>query len=158
MQRFSLPEIFLVWVVGIGTGSILLKQRIASLARLIPLPCLVMYGIIATPLILLEEALTIEVPYFWGVLPRLAAFYILFLPLYIIQRFTKCSYITASLLFGIGGWINEFLLVGRIHLWTGLVLWLMSLFCFLIYAVLALLPSYYLQEILRRNGAGSQRA
>ena len=145
MVRLTLLQVFLIWVAGFGTVSILARRKVATLASEVRLPCVVKYYIIATPIILLEESLTLEVPYFWGIIPILAAFYVLFLPLYVIQRVTRCSFVFASLLFGAMGCFNEFILVGRIRSLDGPVLLIMCPLCFLIYAVMAIMPSYYLQ-------------
>lgn len=145
MARLTLLQVFLIWVVGFGGVSILARRKAVALINRIRLPRLAKYYIIATPVILLEEALTIEAPYFWGILPVLAAFYVMFLLLYLIQRYSICSFWMAALLFGALGCFNEFVLVGRMHQLDGWVLFVMFTLCFLIYAVMAILPSYYLQ-------------
>jgi hypothetical protein len=102
------------------------------------------------------NALTIETPYFWNVVPMVLAFYVMLLPLYLIQRYTRCSFVLASALFGAWGCFNEFILVGRIHEMGGVVLLIMCSLCFLIYAVIAILPTYYVQasaETRSRNHA-----
>jgi hypothetical protein len=150
MARLTLSQVFLIWVAGFGTVSLMARQRLADLVEGLRLPRMIKYYAIATPIILMEEALTMEVPYFRGILPMLAAFYIMFLPLYFIQRVTGCSFVLASLLFGALGCFNEFILVGRIHQLSGGVLLVMGPLCFLIYSVMAILPSYFLQAALRR--------
>ena len=79
----------------------------------------------------------------------LVVFQIMFLPLYFIQRVTRCSFVLASLLFGAWGCFNEFILAGRIHQLSGAILLLMVSLCFLIYSVMAILPSYYLGAALK---------
>ncbi len=154
MVRLTLLQIFLLWVVGFGGLSLWVRRWIAIFADrvLLWLPPAIKYYIVATPVILLEEALTIEVPNFWGVLPIVLAFYIMFLPVYLFQRYTECSFWLASSLFGVLGCYNEFILVGRIHQMDGLVLFIMCTLCFLIHVVMALLPSYYLQFSIKRSG------
>ena len=155
MRRLTLLEFFLVWVAGFGGLSILVRRRVAAWAGRWRLPRPVIYYALATPIVLAEEALTIEVPYFWGIVPMLAAFYILFLPLYLIQRYTRCSWILASLLFGAWGTFNEFILVGRIRQVDSLpVLAILGGLCFLLYAVMALVPTYYLQASLPSRPGG----
>ncbi len=149
MVRFTLTQVFLLWVLGFGTLAWFTRKHVAALARRTHLPRVVNYYLVLTPVILLEEALTIEVPYFWGILPMLLAFYILFLPLYLVQRYSRCSFVLASLLAGAMGCANEFLVVGRVHQvdrWQ--VLLILNALCFLIYAVMALWPTYYLQSAL----------
>jgi hypothetical protein len=149
MARLSLLQVFLIWVAGFGTLSLALRRRVADLVDGLRLPRIIKYLAIATPIILMEEALTIEVPYFWGILPMLVVFQIMFLPLYFIQRVTRCSFVLASLLFGAWGCFNEFILAGRIHQMSGAILLLMVSLCFLIYSVMAILPSYYLGAALK---------
>ncbi len=140
--------IFLVWVLGFGTFSIVFRKTIAKYVIHFNLPVFLKYYLILTPIILLEEALTIEVPYFWGIIPMIVVFYIFFLLLYLIQRSTRCSYLVLSIICGCLGWVNEFLIVGRIYRVDGLALVLLSVLCWLIYAVMAILPSAYLQREL----------
>jgi hypothetical protein len=56
------------------------------------------------------------------------------------------------------GWVNEFIIVGRIHQAQGLTLAILGVLCWLIYAVLALLPCLVLEEALRaRRAKGTSR-
>lgn len=151
MIKLTLLQVFLIWVVGFGAVSLLVRRGVADLVDELRLPRLFKYYAIATPIILMEEALTIEVPYFWGILPMLVVFYIMFLPLYLVQWGTRCSSVLASLLFGAWGCFNEFILVGRVNQLNGAVLVVMVALCFLIYSVMAILPTYYLQAALRRE-------
>ncbi len=137
--------VFLVWILGFGVFSIAFRKMIARYIAYLNIPVFLKYYLILTPIILLEEALTIEVPYFWGILPMIVVFYIFFLLLYLFQRITRCSWLVLSILCGSLGWVNEFLIVGRIHQVNGLALVILSILCWLIYAVMAILPSAYLQ-------------
>lgn len=150
MAKLTLSQVFVIWVAGFGTVSLMARHRLTDLVEGVRLPRMIKYYAIATPIILMEEALTMEVPYFWGILPMLAVFYLMFLPLYLIQRVTRCSFVLASLLFGALGCFNEFIFAGRIHELNGGVLLVMGPLCFLIYGVMAILPSYFLQTALRR--------
>ncbi len=154
MVKFTLLQVFVIWVAGFGTVSFMARRPVAKWVDRLYLPHVIKYYIIATPVILLEEALTIEVPYFWGIIPMLAAFYVWFLPLYLIQRVTRCSYVLASLLFGSMGCFNEFVLVGRARNMDGSVFLIMCPLCFLIYAVMAILPSYFSQATARSESRG----
>jgi hypothetical protein len=152
MIRFTLTQVFLFWVLGFGAFALLTRRRAAAIARRTRLPRILAYYLLVTPAILVEEAFTIEVPYFWGILPMIAVFYILFLPLYLVQRFSRCCFILASLLFGAMGVFNEFIVVGRIWAleaapWPVLVI--LCALCFLIYAVMAIWPTYHLQEAMK---------
>jgi hypothetical protein len=161
MVRFTLAEVFVYWVLGFGAFSLCTRKAVARVARKTRLPRIVSYYLILTPVILIEEALTIEVPYFWGILPMVAVFYIMFLPLYLVQRYGRCSFMLVSLLFGAWGVFNEFILVGRIYALGDLprpVLLVLCVLCFLIYAVMAVWPSYYLQTSLKEPPPHTQLA
>lgn len=160
MIRFTLAEVFVYWVLGFGGLSLLTRKAVARLARKTRLPRIVNYYLILTPVILIEEALTIEVPYFWGILPMVAVFYIMFLPLYLVQRYGRRSFLLVSLFFGAWGVFNEFIVVGRIYALEAMprpVLLILCALCFLIYAVMALWPSYYLQASLEETRRACQR-
>lgn len=149
----SLLTIFTLWVLGFGSLSHIAKFAIEQRVNALKIPIILRYYLVLTPIVLLEEALTIEVPYFWGVLPILFAFYLLFLVVYLFQRYLLKSYISAIILAGALGWINEFIIVGRVHkIQNALILGVISLICFSIYAVMAIIPSYILQEHLKRLG------
>jgi len=155
MIRFTLMQVFLFWVLGCGALALVMRRCAAAIARRTRLPRILAYYLLVTPAILVEEAFTIEVPYFWGILPMIAVFYVLFLPLYLVQRFSRCSFILASLLFGAMGVFNEFIVVGRIYALAGrgwLLPVILCTLCFLIYAVMAIWPAYYLQEAIRKEG------
>ena len=151
MNRLSLSQVCAIWVLGFGLLSLVAMKRIATWLNRVRLPIVVKYYLLVIPIVLLEEVLTIEVPYFWGVLPILLAFCLFFLILYLFQRVTRCHWIVASGVFGLLGWVNEFLLVGRISQMDVVTLIVMSGLCVFIYAVMAILPSYYLQWALRER-------
>ncbi|MBI5723084.1 MAG: hypothetical protein HZA50_03920 [Planctomycetes bacterium] len=150
--------VFVVWVLGFGTFSIVSRKVVATTVARFHAPKIVNYYLILTPIILLEEALNIEVPYFWGIIPIIFSFYICtFLPIYIFQRLTRSSWLVTSAVCGFLGWINEFLLGGRIHhVNNGLVLAVLGILCWLIYAVMAILPSAYLQWELNHGFKNSK--
>ena len=75
-------------------------------------------------------------------------FCLFFFVLHLLQRVTRCHWIVASGVFGVVGWANEFLIVGRIMQMGGILLVVMSVLCVLIYAVMAILPSYYSRQAL----------
>jgi hypothetical protein len=141
----SLLMVFIVWVVDFGSFSVAARKQVAQAAARIKAPIVVKYYLLLLPVVLLEEVLTIEVPYFWGILPMVVAFSIVFLPIFMFQRLTRCSYLAAAAVAGCLGWVNEFLIVGRISLLQGPTLLVMSILGWLIYAVMAILPAAYLQ-------------
>ena len=144
MVQRSLTWIVLVWVLGVGALSVALKDKVASIVVGLRIPVLVGYYLLVTPLILIEEALTIQVPYFWGIVPMIGAFYLLFLALLGIQRLLGLGWLATSGVCGLLGWVNEFLVVGRIHQISAGVLLAMSLLCVAIYSVMAIVPAAYL--------------
>jgi len=149
MSDFTLTEVFLIWIVGFGTLSYMLREKVAGILLRSKLPSIVNYYIILTPLVLIEEFLTCEIqPYLSCIRVTLIAFYILFIPLYFIQRFTRIGHVGMSVLFGLIGWLNEFILVGRIHELSLPIIILFTALVIPIYAVLAILPCYYLEKSL----------
>ena len=149
----SLTFIFLAWVIGFGACAFLVRERLCQALLNKNVPLLVGYYSLVLPIILIEESLTIEVPYFWGILPMVITFSIYFFLLYLVQRTTKVSSWQIIILCGSLGWVNEFLLVGHIHQMNGLVLGIMSILCWLIYAVMEILPSYYVQKYLKEQAS-----
>jgi hypothetical protein len=140
--------VFLVWVVGFGGLSIAVRGRLGRAMRGWPVWPIVAYFALVVPIVLVEEALTVEEPYFPFVFQvTLPAFCIMFLGLYALQRLLRFNEWVAAGLFGVWGWVNEFLLVGRIGhpSMEGAVLVVMSVLCVLIYAVMALLPAAVLR-------------
>jgi len=150
MSEFTLEQVILIWIVGFGTLSYLSRKRVAEVFLKSRLPRIVNYYIILTPLVLVEEYLTCEIqPYLSCIQVTLIAFYILFILPYFIQRFIKLSYARTSILFGLIGWVNEFLVVGRIYKLPVPITILFSVLVVPIYGVLAILPSYYLERTMK---------
>jgi hypothetical protein len=147
--------VFLAWVIGFGAFSFLARERLSRAFLNKKIPVLAGYYLLVIPIILIEESLTIEVPYFWGILPMLVTFSIYFFLLYLVQRLGKIRSVYMVILCGSLGWVNEFLLVGRIHQMGGLILVIMSILCWLIYAVMEILPAYYLQMALKERLSGA---
>jgi hypothetical protein len=142
--HFSLTAVFFYWVVGFGFLFLLVRDKTASFFHRVKAPLLLRYYLILTPVALVEEAFTIQNPYFWGILPIMISFYIYYLVIFIIQKTTRVHWLAMCLINGLLGWINEFLLGGMIHKVPGLALLVMSPLCILIYAVMTILPAYWL--------------
>jgi hypothetical protein len=121
-----LLRVVIIWIIGFGTISILIKERVSKKLIELGIPLPAGYYLLVTPIILMEEALTIEGPYFWGILPMILAFYSFFLILFIIQRVGRIDNWIMVAISGTLGWINEFLIVGRINQMDGPVLLIMS--------------------------------
>lgn len=138
--------VFLVWVLGFGSISIFARNRITRFLLNSKSPFIISYFVLIIPIVLIEKSLTIEVPYFWGIIPMVIIFSIYFLLLLIIQKIFHFGFILMVVISGFLGWINEFLLVGRIHQMSGLVLVIMSVLCWLIYAVMEILPATLVQN------------
>ena len=62
----SLTFIFLAWVIGFGACAFLVRERLCQALLNKNVPLLVGYYSLVLPIILIEESLTIEVPYFLG--------------------------------------------------------------------------------------------
>ncbi len=151
MSQFSLTQVFLIWIVGFGMLSYVLKNKVSEIFLKSKLPEIINYYIILTPLVLIEEFLTCETqPYLSCIKITLPAFYILFIFLYLIQRYSKLNYVAVSFVFGLIGWFNEFIIVGRINKLSPPIIILFTALVISIYAVIAILPSYYLEKSLNR--------
>ncbi len=131
--------------------SYVLKNKVSEIFLKSKLPEIINYYIILTPLVLIEEFLTCETqPYLSCIKITLPAFYILFIFLYLIQRYSKLNYVAVSFVFGLIGWFNEFIIVGRINKLSPPIIILFTALVISIYAVIAILPSYYLEKSLNR--------
>lgn len=151
MSQFTLTQVFLIWIVGFGMLSYVLKNKVSEIFLKSKLPEIINYYIILTPLVLIEEFLTCETqPYLSCIKITLPAFYILFIFLYLIQRYSKLNYVAVSFVFGLIGWFNEFIIVGRINKLSPPIIILFTALVISIYAVIAILPSYYLEKSLNR--------
>jgi hypothetical protein len=151
IPHLSITQVFIVWVLGFGAFSLWSKKFIAQAVNRLNLPSLFKYFLVLTPVALLEESLTIQQPYFWGIIPIMIAFYIVFFVIYLFQRYTRSSYLTSAIVAGCVGWVTEFFMNGLINQVSGLILIVMSVLCFFIYAVMALLPGYCLQYELQKK-------
>jgi hypothetical protein len=150
MSDLSLTVVFLIWVCGFSLLFCLLRDHVVRIASRSPLPVPVNYYLILTPLVLAEEFLTCETPYFSCIRVTLVAFWIFFVFIYLAQYLFRLSWQGVCLLCGILGWINEFLLVGRLSVFqiSVPIALILSVLCVLIYAVLALFPAYYLERAM----------
>ncbi|MCK5615679.1 hypothetical protein KAR91_78165 [Candidatus Pacearchaeota archaeon] len=151
MADLTLTQVFLIWVLGFGIISMISKEKIVNIFKKSKLPTILNYYIILTPLVLIEEALTCETPFFSCIKVTLIAFYLFFLILYFIQKTFKLGYIKTSIIFGLIGWVNEFIIVGRINVLTPPQIILFTVLGILIYSVLAILPSYYLEQTFKKK-------
>lgn len=142
----TLTTVFLIWVIGFGGLSLFVKDKLALKLLKIKLPTILTYLLIATPLILVEEFLTCETSYFSCITFTYPAFLLMFLILFAFIKVFKLTLWPAVSVFGLMGWINEFILVGRIDDMSGAVLLIMSVLAFLIYFVLAIIPVAYLVQ------------
>jgi len=151
MADVSLVSVFFVWVVGFGLLSVLLRGRVSRLLLWSRLPRIVNYYILLTPLVLIEESLTCESPYFSCITLTLPAFYFLFLLLYLMQSRLRMGHVKTAMIFGVIGWFDEFILVGRLFHLPFVIVLIVTPLTIAIYAVLAILPSYYLEQEIKRR-------
>ena len=148
MSGFSLTTVFILWVCGISLLFLLARDRVCTVLLQSPFPAVLNYYLVVTPLVLVEEYLTCELPYFSCIRVTLIVFWIFYGFLFLIQRYLRASWQKTVILAGILGWICEFAGAGRwdvffVSVPIGIVL---SILCFLIYAVLTLFPAYYLDR------------
>jgi hypothetical protein len=141
---------FIVFVIGIGTLSLLSKERVSQWAiRHSSFSPLVNFLLLASPLIIIEESFTCEIDPFlpFCIAKTYPIFIVLLLVPYALQKFTKISWRTNVVLFGLLGWFAEFILAGRINQAIPVpILILLSLWVIPIYSVISLLPLYYLHK------------
>ena len=145
----NLLIVFIVWIVFGGIVLIKFKERIIRYFTFLEsTPSFLGYLILSIPVILLEESLTCETPYLSCITVTLPAFLIMFSILYLIQRSFKLNWSKTSLLFGLLGWVNEFIFVGRLfHSTFPIFIWVtLGIENILIYSVMAILPAYYLSK------------
>lgn len=151
MVHLPLLVVFLIWVIGFGSLFLAIKEKVAKIFLKNKLPRWINYLLIPIVPILIEESLTCEssFPYFVSVI--LPAFLLFFLILYFFQKTFKLSWRQGIIVFGILGTFNEFFVVGRVYLLLSMpvILAIMIVICFCIYAVLAILPSYYYERTLK---------
>ena len=136
--------------LGFGLFSYYFKDKISNLFLSSKLPIILNYFILIFPLVLIEEYLTCETPFFSCVLVTVPAFYFFFILLYFIQVWKKLSYMQASILFGFVGWFNEFILVGRIFDLGLLHIIVFTILVIPIYSILAIIPSHYIEKTFRK--------
>lgn len=146
MRQVNIAWVVLIWIMGCGSLFLFIKSFIVQLTTNLRLPRVIIYLLVSTLPILFEEYLTCEAPYGSCVSITLWAFYFLFLILYTLQTYFKLSWQKAIFLFGLIGWYNEFLLVGRIYDYPIKITAVLTPITILIYAVLAILPAYYLSQ------------
>jgi hypothetical protein len=146
MSDFSLVTVFFIWVCGFSVLFYLFRDHVVRFFSRSPFPVPVNYYIILTPLVLVEEFLTCETPFFSCIRITLFAFWLFFLLLLIIQYYSRISWQHLVILAGTLGWVNEFILVGRLYVFaiSVPVAIIVSVLCIMIYSVLALFPAYYL--------------
>lgn len=152
MSGFSLTAVFLLWVCGISVLFLLIRDRVCAVLLRSPLPVIVNYYLLLTPLVLAEEYLTCELPYFSCIRVTLIVFWLFFGFLFLIRHYLRVSWPMLVIIAGVLGWICEFAGVGRWYVFAisvpiGIIL---SVLCMLIYAALALFPAYYLEAAGRQ--------
>lgn len=145
-MNFSLTFIFFIWIIGFGILSFILKEKIYNYFLKIKLPQIIIFLTIATPLILIEEFLTCETPFFKCIIITYPAFIFFLIINYFIQKKLNLNYLYSSLIFGLIGWFNEFILVGRIYQLDLVTIILFSIIVIPIYSIIAIIPSFYNQQ------------
>lgn len=150
-MHYSIPQIVFIWIIGGGILSWLLKDIIVAKLQSLAWRRLAKFYLIVIPLILIEEFLTCETPYLSCLKITLPAFCFLLLFVYWIGIFTRMPYWLTTILFGLFGWYDEFILVGRLYRYPSNITLILTPITILIYMLLAFLPSYYLSKTRARD-------
>jgi len=143
----NLLVVIIIWIIGIGKFSWKYKESVAEfVVRRSPFRPIINYYLLITPLVMFEEFLTCETPYPACIPVTLPAFYILFFGLYVAMKRFKLDGRKATIYFGLFGWFNEFILVGRLFRYTFFENIVLGILVMPIYAVLAIIPTHYLEK------------
>ncbi|MBI2629042.1 hypothetical protein HYW74_03090 [Candidatus Pacearchaeota archaeon] len=150
----NLLFVIIGWILFFGLVFLFFKKKLTNKLVNNSLPKIINYFIIAIPVTLIEEFFTCEIGYPACVAFIVPVFLVVFLILFAIQYFTKLNYLICSSLFALFGLFNEFIIVDRIHnpLYANLIMaqWVfLAIITLLIYFVMAILPTYYLQRKLK---------
>ncbi|MBS3092680.1 hypothetical protein J4466_04650 [Candidatus Pacearchaeota archaeon] len=154
-----MPNLWIViigWIFIFGGIFFFFKQKLTNNLANNSLPKIINYFIIALPVTLIEEFFTCEIGYLMCLGVIVPIFLGVFFILFFIQYFTKLNYLVYSSLFALFGLFNEFIIVDRIHnpLYANFTMaqWiLLAIITLLIYFVMAILPTYYLQRKLKKQ-------
>ena len=149
----NLLIIIIGWIFIFGGIFLFFKKKLTNKLANNSLPIIANYFIIAIPVTLIEEFFTCEIGYPMCTAVIVPVFLAVFLVLFVLQYFTKLNYLIYSSLFALFGLFNEFIVVGRIKMYTDFTIaqWiLLAIITLLIYFVMAILPTYYLQRKLKK--------
>lgn len=150
-MNFTLTEVFIYWVLMGGVLSAIFKGPVARVFLKINLPVILLYFLILTPLALIEKKFTCEItPYSACIQTVFPALFLLFLILFFVQRLTRCNYKKIVILAGLLGWINEMILIDRINQLNLFYIVIFTALIIPVYGVLAILPAYYLEKIIKK--------
>ena len=149
-----MPNLLIViigWIFIFGGIFLFFKRKLTNKLANNSFPIIINYFILAIPIILIEEGFTCEIGYPMCVGVIVPIFLAAFLVFFALQYFTKLHYLTCSSLFALLGLFNEFIIVNRInnpeYASFTIVQWiLLAIITLLIYFVMAILPTYYLQR------------
>ncbi|MFA6022782.1 MAG: hypothetical protein WC781_01715 [Candidatus Pacearchaeota archaeon] len=152
----NLLVVIIGWILVFGGIFLAFKKKLTNKLVNNRLPKIVNYFILAIPITLIEEFFTCEIGYPMCVAVIVPIFLAVFLVLFAIQYFTKLNYLICSSLMAIFGLFNEFILAGRINrpdyaVFTPLQWVLLAIITLLIYFVMAIVPTYYLQRKQRNQ-------
>lgn len=140
---------FLVWIILYGLLVWKFKNPIVEFVRRrFKLPVLLNYLILTTPIIIVEEWFTCEIPYNSCIKITLPAFWLLFLISYLVQKIFKLHWLRASIVFAVIGLINEMIVVGRINVYDPGTALVASVISLVVYGLMAVIPASYLASNL----------
>ena len=143
----------IVWILIIGTLTFIFRKRIARAFKIIPLPNILLYFLVATIYTIIEENINCPPTQLGGcqLIPITVLFFLILLIFHfiIIKIFRIKNFYLAISIFGIIGWINEFLLGShKTILWSAPnITLLMTPWVFLTYAIIVIIPTTLLIDM-----------
>jgi hypothetical protein len=142
-MTFTLLQVFIFYVLTVGILSFYYKERFFLLFKNLPFPA-VHFWFIAIFISVIEEFFTAGTDFPNRLLTTVPIFLLMFLCIFLIYKKLKLSHTSLIVIFGLIGTVNEFLVVGRIFIYPVSASLVMIPLTFLIYAVTAYLPTWYL--------------
>ena len=140
---FDLISSTIVWIFAIGSISFVFRKRIAGMIKRIPLPKFLLFFAAGIAYSIIEENINCPPTGCMPLPPTIPIFFAFLITLFVITKLFKIrSVYKAALIFGIIGWIAEFLLGSyKEVLWSSpAVTAIMSIWTILTYAVIVIVP------------------
>ena len=139
----------ILWIVLIGGLSFLFRGELSSFLLKIPLPKILLFLVTGTIYSIIEENINCP-PTGCEIIPWTIPIFVIFLVIHlsILKIFRIKNYNTGLLIFGLIGWISEFIFGSyKDFLWSSpTITVLMSIWCFFTYSVIVVVPVTILLE------------